>query len=79
MRPRGIKSLFLSLLCLIGVLQACDFRQMVEERPVKLPQESSEPNEVSAASNSEENQSTNASRGAHTFDTNNIKKPNPPE
>lgn len=31
------------LLMLLGSQQACDFRQMIEDRPVKLPEESTEP------------------------------------
>ena len=83
MQLGGIKGAFVCLLCLIGVLQACDFRQMIEERPVKLPQESSELNEVPAISNSQEDQaarqSINAPRRTQTVDPSDITKPNPPE
>jgi hypothetical protein len=37
------------LLILLGSQQACDFRQMIEDRPVKLPEESTKPKETHAA------------------------------
>jgi hypothetical protein len=40
------------LLILLGSQQACDFRQMIEERPVKLPDESSDSKKTHAAGTS---------------------------
>jgi hypothetical protein len=38
-----------AFLVLLGSQQACDFRQMIEDRPVKLPEESTKPKETHAA------------------------------
>ena len=37
------------LLLVLASLQGCDFRQITEDRPVKLPAESTEPKEVHPA------------------------------
>jgi hypothetical protein len=37
------------LLLMMAFLHACDFRQMIEDRPVALPEESTEPKEQHSA------------------------------
>jgi hypothetical protein len=49
---RPLIGIILLFLVLAG-LQGCDFRQITEDRPVKLPAESTEPKEVHPAETSQ--------------------------
>jgi hypothetical protein len=45
-----------------GSFQGCDFRQITEDRPVKLPAESTEPKEVHPADTSQGSDRTTPTR-----------------
>lgn len=51
-----------ALLLIVLVSTACDFRQITEDRPVKLPAESTEPKEVHPAETSQGSDRTTPTR-----------------